>query len=454
MSAVLAASGLVAGACPVLIAVRHNRTTQLACGVALLWLVYGAVIGSLPSPGDPGDVATWATTEGRGLVALFAIAVGSSFASLAVFSRVLRSAVFVIALTLVIGLVSHWFEFGVPLFDQRPRRLFHGLTSSHHVPGFLGASLVLVVVAAPGLVRRTARVAVGGVGLLAIGLSGSRSSLVGLAVGLVVVLAHLLDRRRFAMSVVAMSVATALLLLPVPRFRQTVEIVMRPEFVSEATAAFEDGTKDGARRLSESPVEANMLIRFALWGAQVDVIRSSPLIGIGRYRGNDKDLEMWGLDGLVYIAVDGDRSPVGQPHNMYLLLLGETGVLGLGLFSTPYVREIFRTRKRTTRTRAGDRFADIGGTTADASATTSVDLWAPVSATHRASESTPLPPGASEVRALARGALAIGLTIGFFSAALLTTGLGLVLNVILFGAAAAYADAVDSASTEAGTVPT
>lgn len=453
LSTLSAAAAVVLGAWPIAVRFRRCIPTQLACGIAAFWLVYAAVLGSLPPLGDAGAVADWASAEGRAFLALYAIAVGASFTSRRSVSDLVGWIVAAVAVSLVVGLVSHWFHVGPPPFDHRSRRLFHGLTSSHHVSGFLGAGLVVIVAAVPGLFRRWVRVATLLIGVLAIALAGSRSSLVGLGVGIVVVLAHLLDRRRAVLVVVAMTAAAALVLLPVPRFRQTVEIVTRPEFLSDVAAAFDDGTKQGARQLSDSEAEANMLIRFALWGEEFDVIRSSPLVGIGRFRGNDDEVELRGVDGLVYVAVDGVRSPFGQPHNMYLLLLGETGIVGLLLFASPYVVAVRRTRRASIAATApvddsdgdGDEDDDAhdDGAAIDRDGTT--PLPATMSWSYWTGPEVAGPPEPAGWRALSRGSLAVGLTIGFFSASLMTTGLGLILNLLVFGAAAAYTDAVAAA---------
>lgn len=459
LSALLAAVAVMAGARPVVTNLRRDLVTQLASIVALVWLLYAAVVGSLPSPSAPGEVADWAANEGRALLALYAIAIGAAIRSSAVCAILLRRMVLVVASTLVVGLLSHWSNVSPPLFDDRQRRLFHGLTSSHHVAGFLGAAMVLVVVAFPRLLPRNARIGVVALGVVAIALAGSRSSLVGLAAGVVVVLAHLLDRRRFVVVVTGLTVLALLVMIPVPRFRQTIEIVVRPEFVSDAVQSFESGTRQQAVRLSDSTVEANMLIRFALWGEQIDVIRSSPLVGIGRFRGNDDELRLWGVDGVFYVAIDGERSPLGQPHNMYLYLLGETGIVGLLVFMTPYAVAVARTRRRSDSPLLGPA---VDARDVDAPDVHAGDEHAESDAAKEPAEPTDDPAGGPEAvvtvgwtywsaaeasdvvdprtwRALSRGGLAVGLTIGLFSAALMTTGLGLVVNLIVFGAASAYA---------------
>ena len=418
---------------------RSTPVTQVAAMVAVLWMVFAALVGSLPGPFDANALFKWASTEGRAIIALYAMAVGASLRSPTAGATMVRRIVLVVSVTLLLGLISHEFHIGPPLYDHRSRKLMHGLTSSHHVAGFLGAGLVLVAIAMPRLFRPWVRVSAVTGGVLTVALTASRSAFVGLAVGLVVVLAHQLDRRRFVVVMTATVIALSGLFMLVPRFRQTVEVVTRPEFISEVAEAFDTGTKRGARQLSDSGVEANMLIRFALWGAEFDVVKQSPLVGIGRFRLNDDVTAMSGIDGVLLVATDGERRHThGQPHNMYVFLLSETGIVGLALFAAPYMMAVRATRRRL--------IADDDSPTGDNS-----DSDGSLETSSRSSEHDPVPgwsswlqrhqeslPTNDEWRACSRGVLAFGLAIGMFSAALMTTGLGLFTNLVVFAGAAVY----------------
>ncbi|MEQ9163596.1 MAG: hypothetical protein RLN74_12865, partial [Ilumatobacter fluminis] len=137
----------------------------------------------------------------------------------------------------------------------------------------------------------------------------------------------------------------------------------------------------------------------------------------------------------------------------YLLLLGETGIVGLLLFASPYVVAVRRTRRASIAATApvddsdgdGDEDDDAhdDGAAIDRDGTT--PLPATMSWSYWTGPEVAGPPEPAGWRALSRGSLAVGLTIGFFSASLMTTGLGLILNLLVFGAAAAYTDAVAAA---------
>ena len=306
------------------------------------------------------------------------------------------------------------------------------------------------------------RVSAVAIGLVAVGWSASRTALVALIVALIVILGHLVPRRRLVAVGVATLIVAMALVPAVPRFRQTAEIVTRSEFASEVASAFETGTTSNARRLSDSGVEANILIRFSLWGAEFDEVLRSPLLGLGRFRGDDLDTERSGIDGLFLFAVDGERRHShAEPHNMYLYLLGETGLIGLVLFSTPYVWVILRTRKRRSPVHEGweDEPVAAGAHGSlderDASnhsierepenVTTLAQTLPHVRAgwSYWTGERLDGLPDPMSWRALVRGMLAFGLVAAIVSVGLLATGLGLIVNLTVFAAAIPFCRPAD-----------
>ena len=178
--------------------------------------------------------------------------------------------------------------------------------------------------------------------------------------------------------------------------------------------AFTTGSRERARELSKNEADANILIRFALWGQAMDQFESSPIVGIGRFRVNDRDLEFRGTEGLVWVATGGDRfHNDDEPHNQLLYLLAETGVVGLLAYATPFVFAWRWTRRRPNGA-AGD------------------EQW----------------------RMLSRVSLLYAVIVGLVSSGTMGTGLGLITAVLYFGAARAYAlepaDALHDVGVEVG----
>jgi O-antigen ligase len=78
--------------------------------------------------------------------------------------------------------------------------------------------------------------------------------------------------------------------------------------------------------------DANLLTRIVLWGYALHHFFLSPFIGMGWGRFNDAQTVLSGIPGLINVAFEGDvLFNVSSAHNSYLMLLCESGVIGLWL---------------------------------------------------------------------------------------------------------------------------
>jgi O-Antigen ligase len=78
--------------------------------------------------------------------------------------------------------------------------------------------------------------------------------------------------------------------------------------------------------------DANLMTRIVLWGYALHHFFLSPLVGIGWGRFNDAQIALSGIPGLVDVALKGDRLfNVNSAHNSYLMVLCESGWIGLWL---------------------------------------------------------------------------------------------------------------------------
>jgi O-antigen ligase len=321
---------------PAAVSARRHPVTQAFFVLGVVWVVYGFAVGAMPSLGDRAAISDWVSTEGRALVV---IGVGAAMCGLqrpATFTMLLRAVITIVAS--VSGLTAALYVAGVDAV--RGGNLLHGFTTSHHVPGFLACAGMIMLIVRPGvvpnpLVRAVALAAMFGAAVL----SGSRTSILAVMICAAVVVA----RRRSIRSLIAPAligvVVVGLALAGSSRLRETVEIVTSAEFYSSAGESFSTGDSIRAIELSSSEAEANMLIRFSIWGRTVDQFVESPIIGIGRYRVNDEAPTSSGVKGVVYLVTDAERLHTdAQPHNQFLYLLAETGVLGLALGLLPFWR--------------------------------------------------------------------------------------------------------------------
>lgn len=333
----------VSGAVAILLAVvpivRVGARTPVgwsAAVVGVFWVGYGALVGSLPSLGDPGAVADWATTEGRSLLPLLMIVTVWSIESTTGVERMLDMAMVVVAGALAVGMLAWLIDVDIHGFRISLGGQVIGLASSHHVAGFLGAGIAVL-----GLLRfATHRWSAGVVliGVAAIAAAGSRSGLLVLVVAGFIIAMSLLPRHLRVMTLAASVVAIAVLAVSVPRFRQTIDVVTDRSFAQDSWSVLGSASVEEARLRSSSQVEANILLRLAQYGEGLSLIGRSPIVGIGAYRYNDTAVDWWGVEHIVSVAIDGDRNHSDHHlHNTALQLLAETGPLGLAIFLVPFV---------------------------------------------------------------------------------------------------------------------
>lgn len=337
VSAALVGIGLVAGAWPVW-TVRHDPIVRIVLVTAVAWVLYGAIVGSLPRLDRPRQLERWATTEGRVLVALATTAIATAVATARQLRWLLAVACGVVTVLHTLALLIYITGVDVPVFPIQLRDLFFGFASSHHVVAFLSTGVALVVLAVPDAVSGRWRWYVLGVSLVSIVLSGSRTSLLGLVAGAVVIAWYRVGRRRFWQVCVVGLVALAAIVGVSDRFRTTARSAVDPDFLRSAYDVFTSGDADLARERSSSEAEANALLRISYWGDAMQDVFNSPVVGMGAFRQNDEQLEFSGVRGIVYVATDGrNRFNDSEPHNVVVYLLQETGLVGLALYSAPYV---------------------------------------------------------------------------------------------------------------------
>jgi hypothetical protein len=389
VSALCGAVGIGA-AIPAALAARRHKVALIVAGLGITWVLYGWAVGAMPA-GSENQVRAWVETEGRPLVVLGVVIAMVGMQRASTLPLVLRAISIVVISTTAVGLVL--FFFGV---DDVGGDLFFGFASSHHVPGFLSCAVFIVLIVDPSVISaRWPRVVSLIVLFLAAVASGSRTSMLAT----LVVVAGVVVARRGArtllvpglLGLVAIGVAFA----GSSRLRDTASLVVTGELFDDAIDVYKSGSTRRAVELSSFESETNILVRVVIWSEAVDQFTSSPIIGIGRYRVNDLDPVTSGIDGVVSLVTDGERSHSDeQPHNQYLYLLAETGVVGLFWGLVPFV-------------------------------------WAWRTA-------RPKGEGGDDVRGqLLRSSLLFGGLIGLVSAGLLGTGAGLITCMLIFGCARA-----------------
>lgn len=317
---------------------------RFAAATVILWPLYGALIGSLPTLTEPGQVLDWLDGDAR-LLYPFTFLVGmAGLSRREPWLLGLRVAWGLVVISTAISLALMPFLQEVKVFE-----LLEGFTSSHHVMGALTSTGLIAMVGVRRLVPSWP-VRVPGAAVLAAGLalSGSRASMAALAVGVAVVVAPRLQPRQ----VVAVAVLAGLLgagaVAAIPRLRLTATTVLSPDFpsraldaartVSNREAFFELTPREIRQRFGAEAAERNIFLRIGLWSAVSRRFVDSPLLGEGAFRLNDDVTEHLGPRYLVHVGIDGVREfSDRQGHNTILHVSAETGLVGLVIFLAPFV---------------------------------------------------------------------------------------------------------------------
>lgn len=310
-----------------------------AIGISVIWLAYGALVGSVPAMSRLPD---FISTEGRILVALIPLAgLAAARTNRAHFRVLERTFAFIAAFG---GLTLMAWYLDKPVAG--PRKLFFGFTSSHHAVAFVYAiTLIALFTTRRGRSgwRFLLRSGLIGTCALIIVESGSRATLVGLVLGLVSTLAWRTSVDRLVQVAIAAVVGVVLVITFVPRASSTFNSLMSPDFRSQLGDVYDTGKVPSGG----SEDDVNLLLRSADWGTALRNFTSSPVVGIGPWRFDDLVTRHAGIEGLTWLAVDGrainsDR----HAHNLYLHVLAETGVLGLILIGSLWIGLLVAVRRR------------------------------------------------------------------------------------------------------------
>lgn len=332
MSASLIVLAVVLATSRALVVGRRTILTAPLLSLLLVRILLGWGVGSVPQPWTTQFI-DFVLHEGRELLTLgLALALSIAGVGRGAWERTYPICVRTGHVLLVASVV--WFVARPTVFGQGN---FHFLAGSHHVTGLVGSALLLRLVYGTGeaaYYRSHHLAAIAGCGLTIL-LSGSRTSLVGLAAVAVVYLVKtnsLHNRLRLLLALVACSILAFSIS---PRVRSTIQaatsgILLSPEDVGTVVS---DGS---IQRISlegsqYDTATANVLKRYGAWGYAFEQASLSPILGVGPWRLNDVDVELRGSSVFSYYT--GPASPRGaSAHNLFLEFGAESGLVGIALF--------------------------------------------------------------------------------------------------------------------------
>lgn len=312
-----------------------------------LWLLSGLATGGI-APSDLLSPAFY-QADGRGFLFYLPLLFFSVY-------LVQRRTLDLVLLSLRLAAVGSvllfvvWLVRRPAVLSVGPKANFIGLLTSHTGAGtFFGVLATFLVVS--GLERHDRRdLLLGSAAILPMFASASRESLVGLVAAMGWYGWHWASRRTRRVQFAVLVLAFLVLPFASPHtFRRTARVFTGRTIELVRDAAFHV-TWEPAPGQQLGGVESNILSRFVLWDYAARRFIESPLVGIGFGRFNDFSLRLSGPKGLVSLALQGDRQTnVFNAHNMYLHQLAETGIVGLLLLVSIWIK-IYRRLVRVVST--------------------------------------------------------------------------------------------------------
>ncbi|MGW7086098.1 O-antigen ligase family protein [Streptomyces sp. NPDC054871] len=110
-------------------------------------------------------------------------------------------------------------------------------------------------------------------------------------------------------------------------------------------------------QVSDAP-DQSVTDRYTMWAAAVDMWRDEPLTGVGLkafpdHRDSHASLALSSASDTAGAGAKFSRQPLLSPHNMYLLVLGEQGLLGLCALVGSWAAFLLLGLRRLARVRGG-----------------------------------------------------------------------------------------------------
>lgn len=110
-------------------------------------------------------------------------------------------------------------------------------------------------------------------------------------------------------------------------------------------------------QVSEAP-DQSVTDRYTMWAAAVDMWRDEPVSGVGLkafpdHRDSHASLALSSASDTAGAGAEFSRQPLLSPHNMYLLVLGEQGLLGLCTLVGSWAAFLLLGLRRLARVRGG-----------------------------------------------------------------------------------------------------
>ncbi len=264
------------------------------------------------------------------------------------------------------------------------------LFGSHHAAGYASGSLLVIFMSLYAEEKKSWQRNGVIAALLMLMLSNSRTTLVGLAIALIIYYRSRLLVPKVIIGVTIFLICGFYLWSIISPFSfDRFMILFDPELWTTIRNQFslatsvEDPSLESVERIGAN---FNILTRIILWGRAIWLFEASPIFGIGSFRFNDPGLTLHQLfPGLSVGSSLTQSLSVSTAHNSYFHTLAEGGLVGVIMHLMPWIL-ILRTIKQRPKSTSLDRsmskmatililFMMFGALTGHLLASPSMTLW-------------------------------------------------------------------------------
>ncbi|MFH8488381.1 O-antigen ligase family protein [Streptomyces longisporoflavus] len=317
-----------------------GTAADAASALVVLWCVARAVRGA-----HRPLTRTAAVVLGLPVVGIAVAAVGASTASAGATGLVRYLQIFVLVPAAVLLLVRDRRDFRLVAWSLVGLALFQGALGVHqYVTGtgasYMGSDVRAVGTFGPTDVMGMATVVSYGVVCalaLALGPASVRQRQAALVCALLLVVPLALSFSRGAWIATVVACGAQLGLAGVRRALRALAAVTAAAVV--LVGGFGIGTQllqdriSSITQVTDAP-DQSVTDRYTMWAAAVDMWKDEPVAGVGLkafpdHRDSHASLALSSASDTAGAGVGFSRQPLLSPHNMYLLVLGEQGLLGL-----------------------------------------------------------------------------------------------------------------------------
>jgi O-antigen ligase len=228
-----------------------------------------------------------------------------------------------------------WYPTRVHFLAVNEGTIFTGFITSHTAAGTFYGAIGILLFFCGFFTRNKFLLIISGLMMIVVFATASRATILGMVVISLWYIYKNFKIQNFVLFTILGCIFAFLMPLITSGTFQRIITLLNWETVQQIQHQIDIGFSSwqpGSSEFELAEGDANLMSRIVLWAYALHHFLLSPLIGIGWGRFNDAQVIFSGIPGLMSIALQGDRLfNVSSAHNSYLMVLCESGLVGLWL---------------------------------------------------------------------------------------------------------------------------